>query len=109
MQIAVSRSVTSVNVLRRMSWRVMMPKKIIGHVQPRTARRSVTQSRTLALSANASAIIDAYQQLWRVEKNFRMSSHELPPARPTTAPVTRSKPGMSTGAEPLSRPWYRPR
>lgn len=39
----------------------------------------------------ASFVIDAYHQLWRIEKAFRMSKHDLQAARSTTAPASPSK------------------
>jgi IS4 transposase len=44
--------------------------------------------------ANVSAefIIDAYHQLWRIEKSFRMSKHDLRSALSTTTNASRSRP-----------------
>ena len=48
----------------------------------------------------AAFVIDAYHQLWRIEKAFRMSKHDLRPARSTTAPATPSKPTSASCSRP---------
>jgi hypothetical protein len=40
----------------------------------------------------AEFVIDAYHRLFQIEASFRMSKHDLPPARSTTTSASRSRP-----------------
>jgi hypothetical protein len=42
-------------------------------------------------SQSAEFVIDAYHQLWRIEKAFRMSKHDLRPDRSTTTSANPSR------------------
>jgi len=60
------------------------PARVVEPLSPARARVLVSGSRLTATNltgASAEFVIDAYHQLWRIEKSFWMSKHDLQ-ARP---------------------------